>query len=482
MTIAAETQMGFVLAWMDEFEGEPVRTMARLALLQDGSAIWPVRGEDGCGLEVYVDDILTFLVDSWKPLFLRQTYPVPGAVARPSEFWSAVERRWTSLPAGEVSRERADAFAFAQAHDLSEAVGGQYELPPLWLLRHREEMVVDTGDILASFPLSVFEEAATSLGDAIAARLAEVDDERWGELLRAWKARDEGAADELQAIAAGTTLETAQTLIDARLLLPIHSVREAANDDSEIRMAARMVGGLPAGQIKSLLALATSLPRVDAPDLEELAQRCLKALADDEAMVAHYLQGAAAARVARTALGFGDEERAEPFQALERIGVPVQLKNIELPTLDALSIWGPQLGPAVVINRKSRRLLGRTRISTLERPEARITAAHELCHLVLDRHRALGAVDILDGGMPVGIEQRARAFAAEFMLPARVAADQWRRTTAGSDRKSVDRVLCELMDSHGVTKIVARWQLEHGLNGREPEVVFWLDQLAPARR
>src|ERR1019366_3575730 len=58
-------------------------------------------------------------------------------------------------------------------------------------------------------------------------------------------------------------------------------------------------------------------------------------------------------------------------------------------------------------------------------PGARVTLAHELCHLLLDGRHALSAIEVLKARMPAGVEQRAKSFAGEFLLPSHVAAEHW---------------------------------------------------------
>jgi len=112
---------------------------------------------------------------------------------------------------------------------------------------------------------------------------------------------------------------------------------------------------------------------------------------------------------------------------------------------------------------------------------ARVTVAHELCHLLVDRGQALGAVDILNGQMPLAVEQRARAFAAELMLPSEAAAQVWVASKPQITKHGVASVLKRLTQRFGVTTSIAAWQLEHGLHDRVPNLGFLLDQIAPYR-
>src|SRR5262249_22548163 len=88
----------------------------------------------------------------------------------------------------------------------------------------------------------------------------------------------------------------------------------------------------------------------------------------------------------------------------------VALVNLETdPSLDAICCWGHKHGPAVLTNgrgRHARMIEGR-----------HSTLAHEIAHLLVDRSDALPFAEVLGGRVPREIEQRANAFAAEFLMP-----------------------------------------------------------------
>jgi Zn-dependent peptidase ImmA (M78 family) len=84
--------------------------------------------------------------------------------------------------------------------------------------------------------------------------------------------------------------------------------------------------------------------------------------------------------------------------------------------VDAAAIWGPHHGPAILLNQMP--------LSRASTPNGRRTAlAHEVCHLLIDREGALPVAEVLGGQVVKRIEQRANAFAAEWLLPRAAAAD-----------------------------------------------------------
>ncbi|THK35148.1 ImmA/IrrE family metallo-endopeptidase [Ensifer sp. MPMI2T] len=173
-----------------------------------------------------------------------------------------------------------------------------------------------------------------------------------------------------------------------------------------------------------------------------------------------FRQGEEIASATRAALGVGRELAIDVFTIVRDLGIDIHCEDLELPTLDALAVWGPRHGPAVLLNSGSQRHQGQGAIE--ERGAVRVTLAHELCHFLIDGEHALGAVDVLQSRMPVAIEQRARAFAAEFLVPTNLAAQIWAEADRPRDRFGLDRVLDQLCDRFKVSKSVASWKLEHG--------------------
>jgi Zn-dependent peptidase ImmA (M78 family) len=96
-------------------------------------------------------------------------------------------------------------------------------------------------------------------------------------------------------------------------------------------------------------------------------------------------------------------------------------------------------------------------------PALRVTLAHELCHLLLDGGHAVTAVDVLKSRMPVAIEQRAKSFAGELLLPSRTAARWWQDMGGPINREGLRGVLLELESTFRVPRAVSTWKLDHGL-------------------
>jgi Zn-dependent peptidase ImmA (M78 family) len=93
----------------------------------------------------------------------------------------------------------------------------------------------------------------------------------------------------------------------------------------------------------------------------------------------------------------------------------------------------------------------------------------------------LTAVDVLNSRMPAATESRAKAFAGEFLLPGRVAADVWYRMDRPQSEDGLRKCLRRLCAVYGLTLSVAAWKLEHGLQLHDIDLAQQLDQIVPQR-
>ena len=123
-------------------DGQRLLTTCALTVLADNVAVWPVLGDDDAALEVQVDDLLSHLTEYWKPLVLRQTYPLGLNPARPSDLIHKARLRWSELPEEQAELEDEILEAFADCHDLSRCFAGYFDLPPLWMIRSGGQMPV----------------------------------------------------------------------------------------------------------------------------------------------------------------------------------------------------------------------------------------------------------------------------------------------------------------------------------------------------
>jgi len=482
MSMSNSRSMQFKIDWVDTVDDVEYKTLASISLLVDGSPVWPISGEDVPEFQWFADELLSHLTECWKPLILRQTYPISIQPARPSFLSAEAEKRWSSLSDTKVEIEEQAISAFEDVHNLANAFGGITGLLPLWFLRDRGEMVVDTHEQLLRVPFLDAVDALSNVGELIAGRLVQTDPSKWSKLVNAWKRRSEGDSTVFLALTIGSNRETATALIDEHVLDAPKSFSEASNDNDELRIAARMAGPIPINQIKSIIEKVRTCERRETPKLLDTQLSAFDFLKSQQLENERpYVQGNELAKWLRRVLNLVDDRPIDPITILERtFRVDVRVLNFEMPSLDAIAVWGSKLGPAVLLNKASARI--RAFQNIWRNGVIRVNAAHELCHLIVDTTHALTAVDILGGRMPVRIEQRARAFAAEFLLPAEEAASIWRTHGHPLDLDGLEKVLKVLCRKHNVTKSVAAWQLQNGATDFHQETIAnVLDQLVPQR-
>ncbi len=469
----------FILRWIDIEGGEPVHTVAKLNVLIDGRTVWPVPGEPEAALEIFVDDLLSHLTEFWKPLMLRQTYPVGRALDRPSRLRAVSEERWIALSADLVEREDERVVAFEDAHDLSRAFSGLFGLPSLFLFRSADRMLVDTTWKCWDVQFLAAKRALSDIGDEIARRLETIGGGKWSDLIQSWKTRDTGNPTRLLAWTTSLNPDVARALVEEGVLEAPVSVSQATNDDDEMRLAARMSSALPADQIRQVLSLVRSFSSHQASRFDRLADATVDHVHRGFAHGQPFEQGEAAATFVRDHFGLASAQRVDVFGVIEDLGIELQTRSVEPSGLDGLAVWGRKHGPAVLINASSSRVAEKRFLRNVG--AARVTAAHELCHLLLDRGHALTAVDVLNSRMPPGVESRARAFGGEFLLPRQSAADIWYRMDQPRTYDGLLKCIGRLCTVFRVTKSVAAWKLQHGASLHGIDLSQQLHQIVPQR-
>jgi IrrE N-terminal-like domain len=474
---AANPGVQFTLRWL---ASRKRMTTCDFAIFIDDIAVWPARGEDDVWLQIQIDDLLGYLTDFWKPLMLRQVYPIDVSPMRPSDLRRAAEERWAELPPASVEAEEEAVSNFEEAHDLARCFAGVFGLPPFWILRSGDNFVLETARTLWKLPFEAVHAALSGLGDEICERLAAADQDRWGEAIEAWRQRDDADATGLLAWSVGLDRSLAKLLIEEGALEAPRDFNDAANDNDELRIAARMAGALPPDQIREIIGLARQFDGHNAEPLRRLSQACANFISEGFDRAFPFQQGEAAANFAREHIQLSSDRAVDIFGIVAGLGVDVRHAAAEPPTLDGIAIWGARHGPGVFLNESSRRIV-RNGEAVEESLGARVTLAHELCHLLLDGRHALTAVEVLKARMPTGVEQRAKSFAGEFLLPSRTAAQHWIEADRPSNRAGLDALVEELVDMFGVTRSVAAWKLEHGARSYNVELGAILDAVAPRR-
>ena len=479
--MSANPRLEVQIDWIDEVNGEPATTFAAISVCLDDIIFWPMETDspEGSQLEWYADQLLSHLVKHWKRLVLEQNYPIPVQPAAPSGAWDCARTRWSGLPREIVLEEEDRLMAFDKAHNLANAFGGIFELGCFWVFRECNNITLDNGIRSKHIPYEIVVNALSVAGDRIAERLSEVGSGKWDAVIERWKSRDHGDSLQMLKLATNIAPSTLASLVSQRLLPLNDNVMEVAKE-TEVKVAARMAGALPADAIVEVIRAVLACRFVNAPVLDEWSEAVMARLELNDAAYP-YEQGVTAADAMREFLGIEDSARVDPFALFDQAGVICQ--EIDLyPDVDAIACWGPSHGPAVVINPLAKRLKNKTAVMR-NSAQARVTAAHELCHLLLDRDHMVSTVEVLGGRTPNAIEQRARAFAPAFLLPKSQARKAWDEEGQPTDQAALDRLLRSLCGRFGVTRIVSSWKIEHGIgnDAKAPMIHATLNQMLPGR-
>lgn len=130
-----------------------------------------------------------------------------------------------------------------------------------------------------------------------------------------------------------------------------------------------------------------------------------------------------------------------------------------------LAWWGTTAtGPQRTSSGRARRASGR-QLSYMDmirvddtplRAVARLSQSLAESTRIMDRQRSLPLAEVFGGATPLHLEQRARAFAAELLLPREVAGLQVRRAS------SLEQAAKALRRSCGVSTEVVGWQIRNG--------------------
>lgn len=162
------------------------------------------------------------------------------------------------------------------------------------------------------------------------------------------------------------------------------------------------------------------------------------------------------ARQTRELLGLGERTPLRKLIRMVETSLAIPVLQIDMPE---------RFGGATIANNEARGIAVNVNGSNSSVWTRRMTVAHELGHLLWDTDADLNKLkvdeyDALERDARVAgdpIEARANAFAAELLLPQKVAVEMFQQ--GGKSRQSVSA----MMQEFGVSATVAKWQIYNGL-------------------
>ncbi|OGQ23686.1 MAG: hypothetical protein A2138_00920 [Deltaproteobacteria bacterium RBG_16_71_12] len=437
----------FLLRWADTIPTGTGATATRgeLVVLLAGTPIWgEQRGARMRGFVWSWVDLLEHLSRYWRQLLWEEAPPLDVHVDVPA-LWREAEREWTDLTEEQRERAHRALLLFERAHQLAHALSG-VTAEPLWVVKEGVDVVMRSGQLALRRPSHEVFATLEALGDEISTRMSGLEDQRARAAIEQWRGRQQGTSiEQFLRITTGLTNERLDEIrggVDPTEFFGDDAARLRVTEQVAVL---RMLGPkIPNEAARSIIEWVKSLPlRASTPDLDSLSATAETVLSDLSSRKA-FQQGHGLARHVRAIPGMvSGAGRVDPTAALVSFGVALVEKNLGTPEVEAVATWGAR-GPAVLFNTEGRFSHGAEGL--------RATAAHELCHLLVDRRRALPLAEVLGGRAPELVEKRANAFAAELLIPGQVAFE------AVSGTADVARVVKSLRAQYGVSAEIVAWQ------------------------
>ena len=433
MIIGDPASLHFEIRWS---RSDRHAALGRLAARIGGTTIW---GEEpGRGIAWTWIELLETLAKSWPYLMYEEFSP------RQLDYRALADllRYGRTTDDERIYGVSDEDYVFSRRHNLAFGIDGLF-LPALSLLRQGNQVWVVSPLREAICEADYVFATLSALGEHIADRLRGSNQESAKSARNLWMARDIDFQGQLS-ISFGNDPSLLGIVKDAKELPAFLEV--AANEDifeSALFAAARMTGALPLSTRKELLEVIRGAPFSRTPYLEDVSKEARAAIHDYTTQP--FQQGHELANWARQRFGMHGDSKVDARDVLTKLGVTVRICDFTSDQIDAVGCWGKRHGPAIFVNKSGRR--------AHDARGRRATIAHELAHVLVDRHTSLPAAEVFGGRAPPLVEKRANAFAAEFLLPRHRASRHLE--TYNYSLKAVT----DLMDVYDVSRELAAWQV-----------------------
>lgn len=404
-----------------------------------------IAGEAGGGVSWTWVDLLEWFGKQWSWLLLEQDFPFQVPALDITTLMRDLEKRWENMPEARAEDEEEEAYRFLGRHDLASAFKGIF-FPSVYLMRQGDVMEITSVEHASTWhlPFHRMVEDLEQIGHGLAELAVGEPGGRGSSAASQWQARLDNLKAKALPILTGLPEESLARINPGNDPDYWEYSVESPLADGELMAAARMSNGvLSLEQQATVIEMIRHTGRSGPEKLDALTTALFR---DFREVGKPHDQGYWAANWLRQKLQVDDEKAVVPAALLREWGV--QLKEFEMPgsKLDALACWGKCHGPAVFINKA-------TDSTPVHIHGENSTLAHEICHLLMDRKSGLPVAEVMNGNSPERLEKRARAFAAELLLPRHVAAGAARQSD------SLERVITELSEHYKVSVELVSWQI-----------------------
>lgn len=396
-------------------------------------------------------DLLAHMGENWPALMHEESYPLGLNPATPLELRRLANESWEGMDEAQVDDEDEELYRFEFRHNLAAGLNGIY-LPDLIVVREGLLAWVCIDGTCLRLPFPEVVQTLESLGNKIAAQLQGSNNPRAELALSKWSNR-KVSVDAIVELNTGIPAEDVSRLTEGEEAQAYWGLDiEKHVFDSEILAAARYASGvLGIDSQKYLLSLIKTFKYVETPELDSLSAECVE-FVSTRYRKEPFAQGYDAAVWLREKLAV--TATFDPESTLRGWGIEIEYIEVDR-ALDALAFWGEKHGPAILVNMAEgavcRKPTGR-----------RATLAHEICHLLIDRSGSLPFADAVGGTTPAWVEKRARAFAAELLLPREIAYHAAAQHDMGKiTPQEMDNIIQQLTDNYQVSTGLAVHQLKN---------------------
>lgn len=414
-----------------------------LLLRIDGRKVW-TQGDDEPGPVSWTwIDLVEHLASSWPFLEYEEIGPYGLAPVAANGLFEPRALQQARKVHG-IERVDDAVYAFRHRHDLAAGLQGIH-LPSVWMLREGRLLRILAGDAIAEEPLEQGLATLENLVEAVVQRLGHDPHPRSVVARERWRDRHLPTEKAL-AIRSGASLDQLRAWTPPQASFASFWGEPGEAVERVPLAAARLSGAMSSATRSVILSEISGIPKTSTPGLDDLVPAA-EAVVEGLASTPPHEQGYRLARWLRSVLS-AERGRVDPGALLDGWGVILRDLPALEEQLDAVACWGPGHGPAVLVNPNGR-------FSNSPRGR-RATLAHEVAHLLVDRRRHLPAAEVLGGATPTHLEQRARAFAAELLLPRSEAAQ------IIADSSNLDRASRRARQDYGVSLQVFGWQIRNG--------------------
>lgn len=459
--------LAFRFEWLALPPGDEPRTAAdatraNLLVWVGGQLVWGY--ERGTRIRGYIwtwVELLEHLSRTWHYLLLEEQYPLSLRPASPSSFVALAKQKLAQFGGPRRAELEREVWNFTEAHELSFA-GHGIKLPAIWVVPLGRTFQVESEGVLVEVARSELTDTLEAVGNAIADRLtARSSDSRAEAALLAWGQRAAAPTERLAEIYTNLSRDELEQLAKNQPWWKAWELPSGAPfEPTELLAVARSLKGLiPPKITRNVLDKVRAFPLGKHPELDRLTQIALQLVASSPYETPAE-QGLSLARLVRKELTLGDGP-VEPEDLLHDLDVPVKSLDFGTSQVDAVGVWGPRHGPAVLLNSKG--------IHAQRKAGKNATIAHELCHLLVDRAAALPLGEALQGQLGDPVEARARAFAAELLVPQTVVSSAFAQ---GAPRA----VLKKLQKRYGASAEMIAWQARNSTEPLSAEAYTFLKE------